>query len=199
MAGVQGGLRELTRRAVRVEIAEKAMELFLEQGFEETTIEQIAAAVGTSGRNVFRYFASKEEMVLGEMLERGNAVAVALQARPPAEGPWEALRNAFDECLTNNRDDGGKALARATMLESTPYLRAASLFKSDQWVELYPHLLPHVAGAAATRELRARAIVSAALACLNVAVDAWTASGGRKRLDVLLAAAFTAVTNCAST
>jgi AcrR family transcriptional regulator len=199
MAGSQGGLRELTRRAVRVEIAEKAMELFLEQGFEETTIEQIAAAVGTSGRNVFRYFASKEEMVLGEMLERGNAVAVALQARPSTEGPWEALRNAFDDCLTNNRNDGGKALARATMLATTPSLRAASLFQSDQWVDLlYPHMLPHVAGAAATRELRARAIVCAALACLNVAVDAWTASAGRKRLDVLLATAFTAVANSAS-
>ena len=67
----RGGLLELTRRAVRAEIAHKATELFLQQGFDQTTIEQIAAAVGTSGRNVFRYFATKEDMVLAGMLEQG--------------------------------------------------------------------------------------------------------------------------------
>jgi AcrR family transcriptional regulator len=197
MAGTQGsrgGLREVTRRAARAEIAHKATELFLEQGFEETTIEQIAAAVGTSGRNVFRYFPTKEDMVLGAMLDTGHDVASALAARPAGEPPWQALRRAFDECLAGIRDDGGKALARATMLATTPSLRAAALHRCDQWTGLlYPHVLPRVGGPAASRELRARAIVSAALACLHVAVDAWTQSAGKERLDVLLDTAFEAV------
>ncbi|MDX6262226.1 MAG: hypothetical protein QOH84_3914, partial [Kribbellaceae bacterium] len=49
--------------------------------------------------------------------------------------------------------------------------------------------------ASSTRELRARAIVSATLACLDSAVDVWTASGGRKRLDVLVDTAIDAVRN----
>jgi AcrR family transcriptional regulator len=192
----RGGLRELTRRAVRAEIAHKATELFLQQGFDQTTIEQIAAAVGTSGRNVFRYFATKEDMVLAGMLEQGYDVASALAARPAGEAPWEALRRAFDECLTASRNDGGLALARATMLATTPSLRAASLHRRDQWIDLlYPHVLRRVHGPRADRELRARAIVSAALGCLHAAIDAWTKSAGKKRLDVLLDMAFDAVSS----
>jgi AcrR family transcriptional regulator len=197
MAGAQdsrGGLREVTRRAARAEIARKATDLFLKQGFDETTIEQIAAAVGTSGRNVSRYFPTKEDMVLGDMLEQGYGVAGALAARPADEAPWEGLRRAFDECLDAIRSDGGRALARATMLATTPSLRAASLHKRDQWIDLlYPHVLPRVDDPGGSRELRARAIVSAALACLNTAVDAWIESAGKKGLDVLLDLAFEAV------
>jgi AcrR family transcriptional regulator len=189
-----GGLREVTRRAIRAEIARKATDLFLEQGFDETTIDQIAAAVGTSVRSVFRYFPTKEDMVLGDMLEQGRVLSDALAARPADEAPWEALRRAFDECLMTKRADNERALARATMLATTPSLRAACLHKRDQWIDLlYPHVLTRVDGARSSRELRARAIVSAAVACLNTATDAWTQSAGRKALDVLLNLAFDAV------
>src|SRR5579862_1691044 len=93
----RGGVREVARRAVQAEIAGKAMELFLEQGFDRTTIDQVAAAVGMSGRSVFRYFATKEDMVLGDMLEIGRDLAAALEARPAEEPAWEALRRALDE------------------------------------------------------------------------------------------------------
>jgi hypothetical protein len=55
--------------------------------------------------------------------------------------------------------------------------------------------LPRVPGSRGYRELRARAFVSAALGCLHTAVDAWTKSGGKKRLDALLDAAFDAVSS----
>jgi AcrR family transcriptional regulator len=199
MAGARdsgGGLRELTRRTVRAEIANRATALFLQQGFDETTIEQIAAAVGTSGRNVFRYFPTKDDMVLADMLEQGYDVASALAARPAGEPAWEALRRAFDECLIASGNDGGVALARATMVATTPSLRAASLHRRDQWIDLlYPHVLPRVHGPRGYRELRTRAIVSAALACLHTAVDSWTKSAGKHRLDALLDAAFDAVSS----
>ncbi len=55
--------------------------------------------------------------------------------------------------------------------------------------------VPCPAGSFVPTDVRARAIVSAALACLNVAVDAWTESAGEKRLDVLLDTAFEAVSS----
>jgi AcrR family transcriptional regulator len=190
----RGGLRELTRRAVQAEIASTAMELFLEQGFEETTVDQIAAAVGMSGRSVFRYFATKEDMVLGEMRAIGDDLAAALLRRPASEEPWEALRRALDEPLAALDSDGGKALARATMLSTTPALRAAQQQKHAQWHELLiPVLAPRLKSPSSTRELRAHAIVSAALSCLDVAVDEWTRSGGTKPLDRLLDSAIQAV------
>jgi AcrR family transcriptional regulator len=170
------------------------MDLFLKQGFDETTVDQIAAVVGMSGRSVFRYFATKEDMVLGGMLEIGRDVAAALEARPAGEPPWEALRRALDEQLNALKEDGGQALARATMLATTPALRAAAQQKHAQWEELFlPHVVRRVKGPAATRELRARAIVSAVLACLDVAVEMWTKSAGTKALDTLLDTAIQAV------
>jgi AcrR family transcriptional regulator len=190
----RGGVREVARRAVQAEIAGKAMDLFLKQGFDETTVEQIAAAVGMSGRSVFRYFATKEDMVVGDMIEIGRGLAAALADRPADEPPWEALRRALDEPLNALKNDGGRALARTTMLATTPALRAAAQQKHAQWEELLvPGLAQRLKGPAATRELRARAIASAALSCLDVAVDIWAKSGGTRKLHVLLDTAFQAV------
>ncbi|GII32907.1 TetR/AcrR family transcriptional regulator [Planotetraspora mira] len=190
----RSGLREVTRRAVQAEIANTAMTLFVEQGYEETTIEQVAAAVGMSGRSVFRYFATKEDMVVGSMAQVGHDIAAALRTRPAEEPAWEALRRALDEPLRALNDDGGIALARSTLLTTTPALRAAQRQKHAQWNELLvPGITPRLEGSAASRQLQAEAIVAAALACLDVAVDEWTRSGGEKPLDELLDAAIAAV------
>jgi AcrR family transcriptional regulator len=147
-----------------------------------------------SGRSVFRYFATKEDMVLGEMRAIGDDLAAALQRRPTSEEPWEALRRALDEPLAALHSDGGKALARATMLATTPALRAAQQQKHAQWHELLvPTLARRLRGPTSTRKLRAHAIVSAALSCLDVAVDEWTRSGGTKPLESLLDSAIQAV------
>ena len=59
-------VRERTRRAVRGELAQLAVSLFVEKGYDETTIDDLAAAAGMSKRTFFRYFASKEELVMGK-------------------------------------------------------------------------------------------------------------------------------------
>lgn len=189
------GLRELTRATVRAQIAERAMELFLAQGFEETTVEQIAAQVGMSARSVFRYFATKEDMVVGSMQESGAVLAGALAERPAGEGPWEALRGALDVLLTSFAQDREAALARARMFASTPALRAARQQKHARWRELLePGVLSRLPeGPAADRELRAAAITVAVLGCLDVAVTRWSGAGGAGDLGETLDAAIRAV------
>ncbi|NUS17063.1 MAG: TetR family transcriptional regulator [Streptomyces sp.] len=189
------GLRELTRATVRAQIAERAMELFIAQGFEETTVEQIAAQVGMSARSVFRYFDTKEDMVVGSMQESGARLADALAERPAGEGPWQALRGALDLMLAAIAEDREGALARARMFASTPPLRAARQQKQSRWRELLvPGVLARLPeGAAADRELRAAAITTAVLGCLDVAVTRWSDTGGTENLADLLDAAITAV------
>jgi AcrR family transcriptional regulator len=194
--GARGsGLRELTRRTVRAQIAERAVALFIAQGFEETTVEQIATEVGMSARSVFRYFDTKEDMVVGSMQESGARLAEALAERPADEGPWQALRGALAVLLAKIAEDREGALAMARMFASTPALRAARQQKHAQWRELLvPGMLARLhGGPEETRELRAAAITTAVLGCFDVSITRWSEGGGKGALEDLLDIAITAV------
>ncbi|SNT27246.1 DNA-binding transcriptional regulator, AcrR family [Asanoa hainanensis] len=195
MAASSGvGLRELTRRAVRTQIAETAMELFVAKGYEETTVDEIAAAVGISGRSVFRYFPTKEDIVVGLLDGIGDELAAALAARPRDEPPWVALRNAMTPHLDSLTRDSDRTIATAMLLADTPALRGALLAKRARWAEaLVPDISRRLKLPPARRDLAARSLVGAALTCLNNAVDDWARSNGRKPLAKLLDTAIAAV------
>ncbi|MFD2796685.1 TetR/AcrR family transcriptional regulator [Promicromonospora vindobonensis] len=172
-------LRERTRRAVHAEITDTALRLFAEQGFDATTVDQIAAAAGISRRSFFHYFGSKEDVVLGDLEALGLRVRDALEARPATETAWEALRAAL-MTLQGPDTDAATELQIAGMYADAPSLRARHLEKHLRWQEL---LAPDVErrlgiAPAATVDPRARAVIAAALACLDIAVEAWRESGG---------------------
>ena len=189
------GLRERTRRAVRAEIGYVAMRLFLGRGFEATTMEQIANEVGISRRSLFRYFGTKEEIVLGNLVEAGMAVRDALEARPAGEPPWEALRAALESLTLEPGYSPERKLEISKMLYGTPSLRAAHLEKQLRWQELLvPNMQKRLGGVAGDRSgPRAQAIVACALTCLDVAVETWTRSDGEEDLARLYDRAVAAV------
>jgi AcrR family transcriptional regulator len=185
------GLRDMTRRSVQTQIAERAKELFIERGFEETTLEQIAGAVGISSRSVSRYFKTKEDIVVGTMMALGDAVAAALRERPRKEAPWVALRRALDVSVNSIASDSA-GLRAARMQTDTPALRAAVQEKHRAWSAL---LVPDVmerlgVGSDEGLRVRAEAIVACAFTCLDVAVDAWTRTGNAMPLGAYLDIAF---------
>lgn len=191
---LRSGLRELTRQSVRAQISDRAMKLFIEDGFEKTTIEQIAAEIGMSGRSVSRYFASKEDMVVGNLTGIGQGIADRLAARPADEPVWEALRRSLDEHVAAlDRDPDGTLLATSVMLAGTPALQGALAKKQREWQDLLVPLVAERLGGGEHRELRARALAVTVLSCLNAAVGAWTDSGGAERVDVLVDVALGAV------
>ncbi|WP_380173918.1 TetR/AcrR family transcriptional regulator [Kineococcus sp. DHX-1] len=194
-------LRERTRRAVAGEISAAAFDLFVEQGFEATTVDQIAAAAGLSRRSFFRYFATKEDVLLQSLDATGRQVASALSERPSHEEPWTALRHCFDALVQTVDSDPDRSFVLLRMLLSSPALRGAHLAKQAAWQELLIAALLERSGggaarAGATARLRAHSLASAALACLEAAQVAWVedrsgsgGSGGRRsarRLSSLL-------------
>ncbi len=174
------GLRERTRRAVQAEIGDVAMRLFLERGFEATTMEQVANEAGISRRSLFRYFGTKEDIVLGNLVEAGIAVKDALEARPADEPPWEALRAAFESLALDPEYSPERNLRISKMLYGTPSLRASHFEKQLRWQEL---LVPNIqmrldAKTGVAPDPRAEAIVACALTCLDVAIEIWTRGDG---------------------
>src|SRR5690348_13448220 len=93
-AAPPGGLRERKKQRTRDALIRAALELFTEQGYEATTIDEIAEAVNVSQRTYFRYFANKEDVAFAvqEMVEA--RFLQELRERPADEAPLTALRSA---------------------------------------------------------------------------------------------------------
>src|SRR6266496_2057208 len=107
-------VRERTRRAVRGELAQLAVDLFVEKGYDETTIDDLAAAAGMSRRTLFRYFASKEELVMGNYEVLGEQLAEDLAARPAGEPIWVSLRQVFGRVVEYSESEA-RGTASAAM------------------------------------------------------------------------------------
>ncbi|GAA4961197.1 TetR family transcriptional regulator [Yinghuangia aomiensis] len=167
-------LRELSRQAVRDRIAEAAEALFLAKGFHETTVDEIAAVVGMSQRSFFRYFASKEAVVLERFDRQAEELFGRLNSRPLDEPEWDSLRACFDVFVAHLADDTRPDRATQEIIESCPSLLAAQLARVDRLKE---DLAQRLAARAVARDPKARpdtlvlsAWVGAAFACLQAAV-----------------------------
>jgi len=185
-------LRDVARTAVRDEVLRHAWRLFADQGFEATTIDQVAGAAGMSRRTFFRYFSGKDELILARMVEAGEWVADALAARPANEPAWPAMRAAFDAIvrIQDAKSEPSRTLQR--LLRDEPGVRASLEERRRFWLaRLTPLVEPRVAPGA-DRKLRAEAVVGAAIACLDLAQGTWGDSDSHS-LGALLDRAMAAV------
>lgn len=174
-----GGLRERTRDVLRTEISNAAMSLFLDRGFEQTTIADIAAATGISRRSLFRYFPTKEDIVLSDLSRQGAEITQSLRERPDDEPPWDALRAALRILGRSVEADTG--LRFSEMLLDTPTLRAR---RAEKYLDWQVQIVPEIERRMGVRspdgtDPRARALVACALSCLDVATETWTRRGGQ--------------------
>lgn len=126
------GLRERKKSRTRAEIRAQALRLFREQGFHETTTEQIAAAADISSSTFFRYFGTKERIVLSDDLD--TAMVEALNSQPADLPIIEALRRAIELGLAAlDREDEQE---RRELIRSVPELRAAQVEDIRQTIGL---------------------------------------------------------------
>ena len=121
------GLRERKKLQTREAIVDAALELFERKGFEATTVEDIAAAADVSPRTFFRYFESKQDVVMAKTNDKGDDLGTLLTARPPEEPPLEALRRTILGVISEMvaTDDG--SLREMRVMMGTPELRAMAL------------------------------------------------------------------------
>jgi AcrR family transcriptional regulator len=92
------GLRERKKAKTKASIQEHALRLFREQGYENTTIEQIAEAAEVSPSTFFRYFATKEDVVIYDTLD--PILIGAWRAQPAELGPIAAMRAAMRQVFS---------------------------------------------------------------------------------------------------
>ena len=185
--------RDIARAAVRAELAQVAFDLFRREGFDNVTINDLARAAGVSRSTFLRYFASKEDAALGAFDAQGDRVADALLARPADEDDWTALRHALDAVIEHYHQDPVSALAMTRLVVDTPALCAWHLEKQHSWRPTLAQALAERSGSPQPAPLALSVKAAAALDCLNIAVDHWTASDGQLNLVDLLDEAFAAL------
>jgi AcrR family transcriptional regulator len=87
------GLREVKKLHTRQQIADEAMRLFVERGFDHVTVAEVAVAAGVSEKTVFNYFPTKEDLFFDEVPKREAALVGAVSGREPGESILAALRS----------------------------------------------------------------------------------------------------------
>jgi len=177
------------RRLVRDEIGRIAVDLFVERGFDDVTVDDIAAASGISQRTFFRYFATKDEIVLGFSRRLDRRLVEALDARPAGEGPVRALREAYRETSRIDPDDRARVSKLAGVLARTPELRTRS---SGGHVDVADSVTSRVAArmGVPADDQRARVFAVAATAVAAVEFHRWAQGGGRGDLSENLGRVF---------
>jgi AcrR family transcriptional regulator len=96
------GLRETKKQQTRTAIADAALPLFLERGFDQVTVAEVARHAGVSTNTVFNYFPTKEDLFFGRQAEVEGHLATLVRNRAPSACPVETIR---DDLLTALRHD----------------------------------------------------------------------------------------------
>jgi AcrR family transcriptional regulator len=171
-------LSQRRRRLLRDEIGRLAMQLFAEHGFDNVTVDDIAAAAGTSPRTFFRYFMTKDEIVLDYERTLQERLVAALRSRPSDEGPVEALRQAYIQTSHVEPADRARVLQLGRVLDSAPALRAQV---NGERIADYPELTRHLADRMGTdpTDVRIRVIVASMGAVAATEFRTWVSGGGR--------------------
>ncbi len=183
------GLRERKRRQTRERLTRAAMALFLERGFEATTLDDIAAAADVSRRSFFHYFESKEDVVFAWHEESTAALIAAVAARPAGETMLTAAENAISAMV--RQLEPGEALAMARLKRDNPALQARDQVK-------YEKLERALAEALAKRgpkseKLQARLVAMIATGAMRIGGELWAAEGARERPEALAKRLFAAL------
>ena len=161
---MQVSLRERKKARTRASLREHALRLFREQGYQATTVEQIAAAAELSPSTFFRYFPTKEDVVLQDDMDTRMLEAFARQPRDL--GPIAAVRAAMREAWASfTRDEWAQFRESARLARDVPEVRARSLNE-------YARLINVIGRAIADREgrpaddLRVRVVAGAIIGAM---------------------------------
>lgn len=169
-------------------LAQVALDLFATRGFEETTVDDIADALGVGRRTVFRYFPSKNDIVWGDF----DLVLDRLRADLDALGPDIAIMDAVAEAVVSSNRYAPEQLPelriRMTLITTVPTLQAHSMLRYAAWRAVVAEYVAARRGEAA-HDLVPQTVAFVALGVAMAAFSCWVKAEGGD-LEQKLAAGF---------
>ena len=170
-------LRERKKAKTRKVLGDTATELFAEQGFDHTTVEEIAEACDVSPRTFFRYFSSKEDVLFAAGDERLRQLLDAIASRPSDESPLRSMREAALSLVPEYTSDRAQLITRKRIIAETQSLRSRGLERQLGWEDAVTDVLgQRITAGPATIELRL--VASVTTATLRAALHTWLEADG---------------------
>ncbi len=168
-------MRARAREAVTCALADLALDMFDQHGYDTVTVADIAKAADISSRSFFRYFPNKDDVVFGSRMPTAQAVVDAYLSH--GGSPWEALRLTFRGAGVEMdlMAESWKQIMR--IISSSSELRAKNLERHIAWaVALMPHVEKSIPDSNSRR--LADITINSALTCFDVALRTWSQSDG---------------------
>lgn len=180
--------REQKRRETLTRIAQTGLKLFMEKGYEETTLDEIAAASGISRRTFFHYFTSKDDILLAYQKNAFlDAIPAATLAQSPDQSPIEVSRKCI--LAVASKHESKESIAADKLLRSTEALvkRKETMFVEAEGVlaAALQQLWPDPA-----RRDRLRVVAMMAMGALRLAMEKWRSENGTHPLAHYIQEAF---------
>lgn len=163
-------LRARKQAATHEALYQAALRRFEANGYEDTTVDQIAADAGVSRRTFFRYFDSKEAVVFAkqpELVARFQALV-----DDAGGGGFAAVRDAFLGLANAFAHDRRTAICVQSIIDSSPSLTAADVARDLEWETVVTEVLLRSPGAAADED-RARWMAGAIVGMLRAMLRDW--------------------------
>ncbi|MBY5789914.1 TetR family transcriptional regulator [Rhizobium leguminosarum] len=165
------GRRERKRRQTRERIEQAAMTLFLQRGFEATTIEDITEAADVSKRSFFDYFPSKEEVVFAWQDAFADRLMAAIAARPADESSVTVVEAAITATVIAAVEEPGLALG--DLIHRTPALKARDQLKYAKLEQKLAEALLLRKGGDPLERPRMRVLAAIVIGALRVGAELW--------------------------
>lgn len=182
-------LRTRRRQKARVTIQAAALRLFIERGYEDVTVQQIADAAEISASTFFRHFPTKEDVVLYS--EDDVHFVENIKAQPAVLPPLEAIRRGYREAL---RQMGDRTLLfeRSRLIWRVPALRAKTWERYRRIIEALTPLVAERMGVPED-DLGVRTLTATCVAVAGAATERWVDTDGKEELADLVDQAFASV------
>jgi AcrR family transcriptional regulator len=176
------GLRERKKARTRAAIREHALRLFRENGYQQTTVEKIAEAAEVSPSTFFRYFPTKEDLILQDDMD--TKMVEAFERQPPGLGPIAAIRAATRQVIASYSEADLDVVRQTTALTMTvPEVRARAIDEFARTITVISEALAKRTGRPAD-DLAVRATAGAIIGVIMSITIPWEGwSGDRQGIE----------------
>jgi AcrR family transcriptional regulator len=182
-------LRQFKKQQAREALFNAALDLFFKKGFEQTTVDEIADQAVVSRRTFFRYYASKEDVLVAWMDDMGLRMQEDLRANLGTGDPFTALQAAMMRNADALTADMDSAIALARLSFRTPAIRSHHGNKYTSWEKGFSEILCK-GKTSAKAHLEARLLAARAIDALRISLDMWVEGDFKADIRALLLKAF---------